>query len=125
MESLPEVITHNYDPRRGPCRNICDLSEVQAERVLDEIRASGLRTIKSDYLKRRRLTEEWLIEESRRLLGPKKLERPVYFFLSWRLFRRQGSVTAKITRYATARVPAGDAHFHLSGQHGKPSDRDP
>ena len=81
MESFPEVITHNYDPRRGPCRNICELSEVQAERVLDEIRASGLRTIKSDYLRRRRLTEEWLIQERRRLLGPAKLERPVYFFL--------------------------------------------
>jgi hypothetical protein len=81
MESFPEVITHNYDPRRGPCRNICDPSEVQAERVLDEIRASGLRAIKPSYLERRRLTEEWLIRERRRLLGPTKLERPVYFFL--------------------------------------------
>lgn len=81
MESFPEVVTHIYDPRRGPCRNICDLSEVQAERVLDEIRASGLRAIKSNYLQRRRLTEAWLIRERRRLLGPTKLERPVYFFL--------------------------------------------
>ncbi|ESZ55103.1 hypothetical protein [Mesorhizobium sp. L103C120A0] len=53
----------------------------QAERVLDEIRASGLRAIKANYLERRRLTEEWLIRERRRLLGPTKLERPVYFFL--------------------------------------------
>ncbi|ESY10540.1 hypothetical protein NKI46_09045 [Mesorhizobium sp. M0615] len=81
MESFPEVITHNYDPRRGPCRNVCELSEEQAERVLDEIRASGLRAIKPNYLERRRLTEEWLIRERRRLLGPTKLERPVYFFL--------------------------------------------
>jgi hypothetical protein len=81
MEPFPEVITHNYDPSRGPCRNICELSEVEAERVLGEIRASGLRSIKSNYLERRRLTEDWLIRERRRLLGPTTLDRPVYFFL--------------------------------------------
>ena len=69
MEAFPEVITHIYDPVRGPCRNICDLSDVEAERVLDEIRSLGQRSIKPDYLARRRQTEDWLIRERRRRLG--------------------------------------------------------
>jgi len=81
MTLLPEVITHNYDPARGPCRNICALPDVEAERILDDIRASGLRNLKPDYLQRRRSTEDWLIRERRRKLGPTRLERPVYFFL--------------------------------------------
>jgi hypothetical protein len=81
MRSLPAVITHNYDPVRGPCKNICDLSDAEAERVLNEIRTSGLRLIKWDYLRRRRQTEEWLIRERRRKLGLTMLEHPVYFFL--------------------------------------------
>ncbi len=81
MEPFPEIITHNYDPDRGPCRNICELAEVEAARVLDEIRASGLRSIKPEYLPRRRQTEDWLIQERRRKLGPAKLARPIYFFL--------------------------------------------
>lgn len=81
MEPFPDVVTHNYDPTRGPCRNIRELSEAEAERVLDEIRVCGLRSIKPDYLRRRKLTEDWLIRERRRKLGPTRLERPVYFFL--------------------------------------------
>jgi hypothetical protein len=81
MKLSAEVITHNYDPDRGPCRNICDLSDAEATKILDEIRVSGLRSIKPDYLQRRRLTEEWLGRERHRKLGPTRLERPVYFFL--------------------------------------------
>ena len=81
MELLPEVITHNYDPARGACKNICDLSEADAEGILDEIRMSATRHIKSNYLKKRMATESWLISERQRMLGTTSLERPVYFFL--------------------------------------------
>lgn len=81
MKLPAEVTTHNYDPDRGPCRNICDLSDAEASKILDEIRESGLRSIKPDYLQRRRLTEEWLGRERQRKLGPTKLDRPFYFFL--------------------------------------------
>jgi hypothetical protein len=81
MNPIPQVITHNYHPERGPFRNICHLPPPEAESVLDEIRAAGHRRIKADYLERRLAAEEWLIRESRRRLGSVRLERPIYFFL--------------------------------------------
>jgi hypothetical protein len=81
MNAFPKVVTHNYDPARGACRNLCALPEAEAEAVLDDIRASGTRSIKANYLRRRLATEDWLISESKRKLGPVPLERPVYFFL--------------------------------------------
>ena len=79
MDPIPDVITHNFDPARGALHNICELSERQAELVLDDIRASGTR--KANYLQRRRAVENWLIAECRRKLGPTHLQRPRYFFL--------------------------------------------
>lgn len=81
MTGLPAVITHIYDPARGPARNLCDLPPPDAERVLDEIRAAGLRHIKANYLRRRLAIEDWLIAERRRKLGETPLQRPIYFFL--------------------------------------------
>ncbi|GAB4065624.1 hypothetical protein KHC28_21610 [Ancylobacter sonchi] len=81
MTSIPAVITHNFDPARGAGRNLCDLPPVEAERVLDEIRASCARSIRANYLARRLAVEEWLIAERRRKLGATPLERPIYFFL--------------------------------------------
>ena len=81
MIGFPTVLTHNYDPARGPFRNICALPDAQAEEILDEIRAAGRRRIKADYLRRRRAVEDWLISESKRKLGELHLERPIYFFL--------------------------------------------
>lgn len=85
MDRLPDVVTHNFDPARGPFRNLCALPDAEAERVLDEIRASGTRRIKADYLRRRRAVEDWLRAERRRKLGQKlgttRLDRPIYFFL--------------------------------------------
>ena len=81
MSEFPEIITHNYDPARGACRNLCTLAEPHAEAILDDIRASGKRAIKANYLRRRLATEDWLISEARRKLGPVRLERPIYFFL--------------------------------------------
>lgn len=79
--SVPNVITHNFDSTRGAGRNICDLALADAERVLDEIRASGRRSIKPDYLARRLTVEDWLIAERRRKLGKTPLHRPLYCFL--------------------------------------------
>ena len=81
MTSFPAVITHNYDPARGAGRNLCDLPPVEAERILDEIRASGRRRVRANYLERRLAVEDWLRAERRRKLGDTPLERPVYFFL--------------------------------------------
>lgn len=81
MNALPDIITHNFHPHFGPCPNICDLDDSAAEEVLERIRQAGGRTLKPDYLKRRRATEEWLIQERRRKLGETPLHRPLYFFL--------------------------------------------
>jgi hypothetical protein len=81
VSALPEIITHNYDPSRGPFRNICNLASTEAEQILDQIRASGLRRIRSNYLERRLATERWLYAECSRKLGVPLLRHPVYFFL--------------------------------------------
>ena len=80
-KDFPEIVTHNYDPLRGPFRNICDLPGTEAEAILTQIRSSGHRTIKEDYLQRRMATEGWLIDERRKRLGRTPLNRPIYFFL--------------------------------------------
>ncbi len=81
VRSLPDVITHNYDPARGPFRNLCCLPDNEAEAVLASIRASGRRAIKPNYLIRRRRTEAWLLAERTRKLGVPRLRHPIYFFL--------------------------------------------
>lgn len=81
MYCLPDVITHTYDPSRGAFRNICTLADADAERVLDDIRASARPGLKPNYLARRRATERWLMAERIRKLGPPHLSHPVYVFL--------------------------------------------
>lgn len=81
MSLLPNVITHNYDPARGPFRNICTLAADEAERILDEIRKTGRRRLKPNYLQRRFATEGWLYEERTRKLGKPRLAHPIYCFL--------------------------------------------
>jgi hypothetical protein len=78
---MPAVVTHNYDPEGAFLGNICDLDPSDAEQVLQRIRSSGRRQIKQNYLRRRLETEDWLIQERRRLLGDTRRERPIYFFL--------------------------------------------
>ncbi len=81
VAQLPNIITHNYDPSGTFLQNLCDLPEIQAERILDRLRAAGTRNLKADYLQRRLVTEDWLIRERRKKLGPTRLERPIYFLL--------------------------------------------
>lgn len=81
MALLPSVITHTYDPARGPFRNILTLAYDEAERILEDIRQTGHRKYKPDYLQRRIATEEWLYTERTRKLGKPQLKHPVYFFL--------------------------------------------
>jgi hypothetical protein len=81
METIPQIVTHNYDPAAPFLANLCSLTRTHAERALQTIRDSGLRTIKANYLDRRLATEAWLIRERHRLLGNTRLPRPIYFFL--------------------------------------------
>ena len=81
LHELPAVITHNYHPDRGAFRNVCNLPEDAAERIVASIRAEGFSFLKADYLKRRMQTEAWLIAERMKKLGETPLTRPVYFFL--------------------------------------------
>ena len=74
LAALPEIITHNFDPARGACRNICTLPKAEAAAILDDIRASGARAVKANYLERRLATEDWLIAERRKKLGPTLLQ---------------------------------------------------
>jgi hypothetical protein len=81
MTALPDLVTHTYDPRRGPLRNLCDLPVPLAVALLAEIAAEGRRRLKPDYLARRQATEAWLLAERTRLLGPPPRRHPLYFFL--------------------------------------------
>lgn len=81
IRTIPQVLTHNYNPEGPFLANLCDLPDDQAEAVLNRIRGSGKRSIKANYLRRRRETETWLIRERQRLLGGTPLSRPLYFFL--------------------------------------------
>lgn len=81
MTEIHGEVTHNYDPARGRLRNICDLPQGEAEKVLEDIRASGVRSIKPNYLMRRLQVKDWLMAERAARLGPSPLTRPVYFFL--------------------------------------------
>lgn len=81
MIPIPKVITHNYDPDRGPFRNLCELPPPEAEAVLDDIRAMGKRRIRTNYLTKRLTVEDWLIREGQNKLGSIRLARPIYFFL--------------------------------------------
>ena len=57
------------------------MPQAEAEAILDEIRTSGKRTIKANYLSRRLATEDWLIAERKKKLGSTYLDRPIYCFL--------------------------------------------
>lgn len=82
MDRLPDIVTHIYDPARGPFRNLCSLGDHEAETLLADIAAAGHRTIKPNYLSRRRATEAWLLTQRTRKLGQPRLPRPIYFFLA-------------------------------------------
>ncbi|GLK82547.1 hypothetical protein [Ancylobacter defluvii] len=82
MMSFPAVITHNHDPARGAGRNLCDLPPAEAVRILDEIRASGRRLVRANYLERRLAVADWLRAERRRKLGDGHSNVPCIF--PWR-----------------------------------------
>lgn len=81
MDTIPQIVTHNFDPEGVFLSNLCDLPPAEAEQVLQRIRASGRRTVNPKYLERRLATEAWLIGERKRRLGCTRRQRPIYFFL--------------------------------------------
>lgn len=78
---MSSCVTHNYDPDGVFLGNICSLPLLEAEAVLQRIRQSGRRRIRSNYLAKRHRTEDWLTRRRQTLLGKTPLERPIYFFL--------------------------------------------
>ncbi|MEM7226170.1 MAG: hypothetical protein AAF495_24545 [Pseudomonadota bacterium] len=81
VSAFPRVVTHIYDPRRGPFQNLCSVPTAEAQAVLDQIAATGQRRIKPNYLARRQATEAWLWAERTRKIGPVRRDHPIYFFL--------------------------------------------
>lgn len=81
MIKMPEVVTHRYDPSRGACLNLCSLPDLEASRVLDRLRCESRPKLKSNYLGRRRVTEEWLGVAASEALGRVLGQPPIYFFL--------------------------------------------
>ena len=86
MAQLPEIITHNYDPRRGAGQNLCSRPRADAAGILAELRAS-LRAsgqpgrLQEHYLERRTRVEAWPLAGRTRQLGKPALEHPIDFFL--------------------------------------------
>jgi hypothetical protein len=134
---MPGVITHLYDPQRGPFRNICNLPDEEADRILAEIRASVRPSLKPNYLPRRRKTEAWLLAERRRKQGRPHLDHPIYFFLGdrsdWRDAWRPAPVVLPLELFpedaltftfpdSMASLPLSVEEKHLidrKGYHGK------
>lgn len=81
MNGLPTSLTHIYHPDKGPFRNLCDLPVEEAEAVLAEIRTSGLRPVRPNYLQRRLAAEDWLLRAGRERIRRARLAHPIYFFL--------------------------------------------
>lgn len=79
--SLPEIVTHNYDPSRGRFRNICDLPRSEAESILLEISDVHKSHPKANYLDRRLKVEEWLRSERFKMIGSTARNTPIYFFV--------------------------------------------
>jgi hypothetical protein len=78
---MPDVVTHRYDPAIGVCPNLCSLPDIEALRVLDQLRRTFRPTLKPSYLARRRNTEQWLAGATSTVLGRRFDQPPGYFFL--------------------------------------------
>ncbi len=81
MIAMPEVVTHRYHADSGACRNLCVLPDDEALQVIDRLRREHRRTLKSDYLARRRAAERWLADAATEILGQRFPMGPAYFFL--------------------------------------------
>jgi hypothetical protein len=79
--AMPEVVTHRYDASVGICPNICSLPDLEASKVLDQLRGTSRPTLKPGYLARRRLTEQWLAKAATSLLNRSFEHVQGYFFL--------------------------------------------
>lgn len=60
---------------------MCSLSDLEASRLVDQLRRESRPTLKPDYLAHRRATEDWLFEAVAKALGRSFNQRPSYFFL--------------------------------------------
>jgi hypothetical protein len=78
---MPEIVTHRYDPKTGACPNLCCLSDPVALAIVDKLRRESRRTLKENYLNRRRVTEEWLRRAASETLRRELGNQPAYFFL--------------------------------------------
>lgn len=79
--AMPAVVTHRYHPRLGPCRNLCQMGDLEAEELLRRLRGEFGRSLKAGYLTRRRATEAWLHRTAEGVLRRRLQPWPVYFFL--------------------------------------------
>jgi hypothetical protein len=78
---MPEVVTHRYHPDIGIYWNLCALPDDEALQVIDRLRREYRRTLKPNYLARRRTTEGWLADAASEILGRHLQTCPAYFFL--------------------------------------------
>lgn len=133
LDRLPDIVTHIYDPARGPFRNLCNLGDHEAEALLADIAAAGHRTIRPSYLPRRRATEAWLLTQRSRKLGQPRLPQPIYFFLGDMNDgadpSRPCAITLSLARFApevvTFTYPDSMASFLLGSRDDLASERRP
>lgn len=79
---LPDFGTHRFRPEYGPFRNLCALSDEEAEGILQQMRDKyGYTWMVPEYLQERRVIETWLREEFRSKGGKILTEHPIYFYL--------------------------------------------
>jgi hypothetical protein len=81
MYQAPRVVSHIFHAGRGPFRNICELADDDALLIIADMSASGRPKLTPEYLHRRRMTEDWLLQQAGALFGRAPDNRPLYGFL--------------------------------------------
>ncbi len=82
MYSIPNYLTHYYEKRNIPLKNICNSTDAEAQAILTRLFESGQRTwLHSGYLKERREVEAWLYNECVKKGKKPYLQHPLYFVL--------------------------------------------
>jgi hypothetical protein len=106
---IPSFITHYYEAKRGPFKNICDLSDNELDVLISEEKdadtAFNRFSLGKDFFKIRRAADDLLIEKYREKFGTAPKNRPVYAVLgefdrTLTMYRDGKSVRIKVSALA-------------------------
>jgi hypothetical protein len=106
---IPSFLTHYYEAETGPFKNVCDLSEVELDRLIsvekDANTAFNRFAFGKDFFKIRRAADDLLIEKYRLKFGATPPGRPFYAVLgkfdrTLSMYREGRSIRLDISDFA-------------------------